>query len=392
MHRRIGFPAVLAAALLAACGGGARVVNGGVHVVGFSDSSSPGEPVPGRFPDEIAAGGDWPDGVLGVLWTDGAPAALGCDGAYAHPASVSVSDGGDVYVAGEDVECEEPGLFTYFATLWKNGGRVGLGGAQSHATSVAADGDDAYVAGYQRCYAPLDYDGGQYWGRCTVAKLWKNGRETDLSDTAAYHHEEAHSVCVSGGDVYVAGFQEDDDYSRPRAVHAKLWKNGAGAILDDGENETYAVSVHVRGDDVYVAGYEKIFENEMCYTTKAVLWKNGERAHLGGGHGSEATSVFVSDEGDVYVAGRLMGDDRFVRAVIWKNGEPGVLAFPTQTIGVYSVFVSDGIVYAAGSAMVHDPDPPFVRPAALLWRDGAAEVLDAGGAARAGASSVFVKK
>jgi hypothetical protein len=417
MSNRLSFllgPAAMAAGLLAACGGAGadpggrtRITDGpggpsGVYIVGFSDSSSPGEPVYGAFsggPSDPAlqAGGDWPSGRRGVLWTDGVPGALGCDGSYAEPVSVSVSDGGDVYVAGVDVKYEEPGRYTYSAALWKNGHRARLGGPQSYAKQVFAAGDDVYVAGYQQCYVPMEAGETQYWAHSTVAKLWKNGQEEDLSRMAAYRHEEAHSVFVSGGDVYAAGFQQDDSGPHPRTVHAKLWKNGEGALLDDGKNETYAVSVHVRGDDVYVAGYEKIFANEMAYSTRAVLWKNGGRLALGGGgYSSEATSLFVSDEGDVYVAGRLVGDDYYGRAVIWKNGEAGALDFPTHpshVIGVNSVFVSGGVVYAVGGALVFGSGPEFsVGAAAVLWRDGAAEVLDSGGAAHSGASSVFVRE
>jgi hypothetical protein len=390
--------AALAFAAMTACGGrddggggltAIRVHDGsvrlgessGVSVVGCSSDALTGDaPVPGAPPPDTE----------GRLWINGAPGAFRDERPYTSPASVCVSDAGDVYIAGAELEhggCERS---TPFATLWKNGGRAQLGDANSYAFQVFAAGDDVYVAGYQECHWP-GHDG--RWS--TVARLWVNGEAVDLSYGAVGHDEVARSVFVSDGAVYAAGFERD--YSMRPRVRAKLWKNGEGALLDDGENDTYALSVYVSGGDVYVAGYEEIYDHAYCRAgVRAALWKNGERLSLGGfGYRSEeAVSVFVSDAGDVYVAGNLASDDYGYDhsghsrcAAIWKNGEAHhVLDLPgSPCAAVHSVFVSDGVVYAAGEAVNQGSLEP------VLWRDGAAETLG-GGTGHSAARSVFVKK
>ncbi len=92
-------------------------------------------------------------------------------------------------------------------------------------------------------------------GGIRVAKYWKNGIGTDLTDGT--DHAEAFSVFVSGPDVYVAGYDSGS---------AVCWKNGIATILSDG---ACALLVFVSGSDVYVAGWE----GERIY------WKNGIDRH-----------------------------------------------------------------------------------------------------------------
>ena len=166
---------------------------------------------------------------------------------------------------------------------------------------------DVYVAGYENL----------------IAKLWKNGVSQILAD-GRYSpcpniydvNLEAHSVYVSGDDVYVAG----SEYSKLKAAIAILWKNGEPQNLTDGELPAKAMSVYVSGDDVYVAG------------TK--LWKNGIVQTLPDGTDHPGgLSVYVSGK-DVYVAGFGGG-----RAILWKNGVVQNLTDGTRRAMAYSVFV-----------------------------------------------------
>ena len=123
---------------------------------------------------------------------------------------------------------------------------------------------DVYVAGFEDN------------GLRTVAKIWKNGIGTPLTDGS--RTSEAHSIFVSNGDIYVAGFV----YDGPKST-AKLWKNGMETSLTDGSKNAEAKSVYVSGTDVYVAGYE---------SGDAKLWKNGIELPLTDGTNfSEALSV-----------------------------------------------------------------------------------------------------
>jgi hypothetical protein len=59
----------------------------------------------------------------------------------------------------------------------------------------------------------------------TVVTLWENDEAIALTDGTRDAH--AYSVHASGGDVYVAGRDHDDD-GTPLAT---LWKNGAPTVL-----------------------------------------------------------------------------------------------------------------------------------------------------------------
>ncbi len=70
---------------------------------------------------------------------------------------------------------------------------------------------------------------------------------------------------------------------------AKLWKNGIATSLSDGTQNSYAFSVFMSGSDVYVAGKEF---NGTNYVAK--LWKNGTASSLTfDSKGANALSVFV---------------------------------------------------------------------------------------------------
>lgn len=197
----------------------------------------------------------------------------------------------------------------------------------SSARSVFVDGGNVYVVGFI-AERHFDNPATSIW----QATIWKNGVPHALESNGI---SMAYSVCVYGGDVYVAG---DDG---PNAV---LWKNNERQGLTNTNNggKAQAKSVFVSNGDVYVVGHE----NNI-----AIVWKNGEVQHLtDGSKKSAANSVYVY-EGDVYVAG-----NDGTKAVLWKNGVDQEYPAPPpgyrgnyNIIAINSVFVSNGDVYATGS-------------------------------------------
>ena len=133
------------------------------------------------------------------------------------------------------------------------------------------------------------------YGRMDVATLWKNGEAQRLGKEEG----KANSVFVSGGDVYVAGQEKNED-GRDLAT---LWKNGVAKRLSGEKSE--ATCVFVSGGDVYVAGNEVTVEgtydedeedfNILYEWSAAVLWKNGSVVwHYGYKvSGRQACCVFV---------------------------------------------------------------------------------------------------
>ncbi|MBA3673788.1 MAG: hypothetical protein H0W75_02340 [Chitinophagaceae bacterium] len=71
---------------------------------------------------------------------------------------------------------------------------------------------------------------------------------------------------------------------------AKIWKNGVATSLSDGTKDASAYSVFVSGSDVYVAGKE-----EAGSITIAKLWKNGVATSLSTAN-SGALGVFVKSQ------------------------------------------------------------------------------------------------
>src|SRR5262249_49324488 len=122
---------------------------------------------------------------------------------------------------------------------------------------------DVYVAGY---VVKRGINGDS-----SVATYWKNGNAVTLSD-GSFRYAPAHSIFVSGGDVYAAGTE-----SNGNRVMATYWKNGQRVPLSDGSKDAGAISIVVSGKDVYVAGWEY---NNCCSVTPK-YWKNGHPVTLG---------------------------------------------------------------------------------------------------------------
>lgn len=68
----------------------------------------------------------------------------------------------------------------------------------------------------------------------------------------------------------MSGFEENKEGT----TVAKLWKNGIGTNLTNGTINSYASSVFVSGNDVYVTGIEN--------SNKALFWKNNVPTTLAG--------------------------------------------------------------------------------------------------------------
>ena len=255
-----------------------------------------------------------------MLWKNGVAQELisETDCTVAHSVFVS---GNDVFVVGvgkfdighigSDTRWRDYG--NGIAILWKNGVEQKLtdGSLWSSALSVFVYNDDVYVLGHN--------------GWNTVV-LWKNGKEKYVIEGAR-----AHSVFVSNNSVYISGRE---------GRRATIWKNGIAEHLSDGDRIMSGQSIFVSNNDVYVVGYERY--------GIAKLWRNGELQNFdNGAHRSIANSVFVFAD-NIYIAGQNCQG-----ATLWKNGVAQTLASDESRWGQFnsanSVFVSDdGDVYVVG--------------------------------------------
>jgi hypothetical protein len=251
----------------------------------------------------------------GMIWKNGISLTLDLP---TYPSSLAVLNN-DIYIAGSSMYVEGTGGN---AAYLKNEVKIELpsGSAGSISTGIAASGNDVYVAGIGITVSI--YNGPQKY----IAKYWKNSNAINLTDGT--NSAQAWSIAVSGNDAYAAGnewngrsYQDASGNTYKKSV-AKYWKNGIPTNLTDGTEDAYVKDIAVSGTDVYVAGTEwngksyqiqgSVYEYRKSI---AKYWKNGKAVNLTDGtEDAEAKSIAISGN-DVYVAGMMNG-----YATYWKNG------------------------------------------------------------------------
>ena len=291
--------------------------------------------------------------------SNGQPFTAICAVTVTTPPEWTITPEADVYVVGDHNMVMKNGKIIH---------RLEKGGVPMYANSVFVYGEDVYVAGHKR----NDY--------AQIAALWKNGELQNLElvnpDNEDYVSSAA-SVFVYDGNVYVAGYETlpSPEYKETVLIRvATLWINGVPTRLpNEGMYGTEAKSVFVSDGDVYVGGYNGWYEHD------GIVWKNGEILrrynyfdwNTGPGRYTSVYSVFVSN-GDVYAATSDWAGFGFSRAILWKNDEPQLLGLDCVALGV---FVEGDDVYVVGNQVVgYQKDEQI----ALLWENGVKQRLTDG--------------
>lgn len=295
-----------------------------------------GEP---PLPPDVHVAGYVSNGTKNVAmyWKNGKGTPLTDGTRDARAFGVTVSNG-DVYVAGGQSNANGVGV----ATIWKNGKEILLtdGTKQAIAEAVTVVGNDVYAAGYETD-GTVGYD---------TVTYWKNGVAVPLNTKLTTG--EARAIAVSGNDVYVAGWTMEELELSPNnyllCPVAKLWKNGVETWLSDGITmNSVAESLVVSGGDVYVSGYGAM-SGQGSAPYIAHYWKNGKAVPLTDGiHGAKAFSIALNGS-DVYAAG-FSSADAGIMATVWKNGTPAKWTSGNTTALILSMAVSGNSVYAVGS-------------------------------------------
>ncbi|MDR1841327.1 MAG: hypothetical protein LBQ86_05320 [Holophagales bacterium] len=312
---------------------------------------------------------------------------------------VFVSDTGDIYVAGYNAADSVDYWFQHSATYWKNGEEITLTepGIYAEAESIFVVGDNVYVAGNT-------FRTPSFVPAYPVATLWKNGEPTYFSDPDDWNIvSRAYSVCVSGDDVYVAGYLTSEYM---QIYHATIWKNGETQLIGDKIESSLVYSILVSSGNVYAAGLQYRLDHSGVSLPHATIWKNGEPQYLPEKRSdrpdtedwfnpaiSMAKSVFVSGN-DVYVAGwgslfapGSTGSGTH-RALLWKNGEQSVISDGKNgtSTEAFSVFVVNDDVFVAGRQEKSIDGDNMAR----LWKNGVPQSLNTSGYPCSNAMSVFV--
>lgn len=252
-----------------------------------------------------------------VYWKNGqktvvAPAGMGYGITVVGP---------DVYVGG--VVFNTPGINT--AAYWKNSTETDIGPATgiSWGFQPVIQGSDVYVPGYF-----LDTT-----ARGIFPVYWKNGRQIAVE---AFPRGEATGIAVSDTDIYVIGNTFDF-----RSDTAHLWKNGVRVLDRNSSNGVRFSQILLSGGDVYVAG----FQGYEIYGKQSV-----ELPSAGG-----IRWMCISGR-DVYATGWSLDSINHPHPAYWKNGVLVRLpVYPslgyTQSFGI-AVAGSD--VYVAGAVDVNN--------------------------------------
>lgn len=246
---------------------------------------------------------------VAMLWTNGAPTPL-TDGTTNAKAVGVAYWNGDVYVVG----VRDASNGSSVATYWKNGTPVQLtdGSYPAFAEAICFSGNDIYIAGYEN-----NATGGN------TVKYWKNGTPIVLGDPANPTAGEAFGIAVNNNDVYVVGWSVEKTVITPTNIVfsdvAKVWKNGVLTRLTDPATETgQATGVFLDGSNVYISGH-KAKRSDIYY--QATYWKNGVPVPLkDSGYGSKAFSVNIHN-GSLLVGGFVSLNPAAI-ATVWEDGIP----------------------------------------------------------------------
>jgi hypothetical protein len=207
---------------------------------------------------------------------------------------------------------------------WKSPDAAGTflpGSGAGAAEAVCVSGGSVYVAGW-------DQEGG---------KVWKDGALWFSIPLAGGSISFQYAIAVdAAGDVYTAG---EDAYG------ACIWKNGdlLDSIDDDEAGWPYFNAVGVSNGVVYAAG--------TCDDRPIWMKAGGVWNYLGNGCEGDATSLHLPGDGNLYVA---FTDYDALGGRVWKGPAGGATLTQAVSVGgaeFGSVFVLGGNVYTGGAAI-----------------------------------------
>ena len=222
----------------------------------------------------------------------------------------------------------QDGELEYLDACIPSGSLIGEG----YAHSIFVSGNDVYVAGWIFCI-----------GR--KACYWKNGVRTDLLQTQGTNY--VRSIYVSGSDVYVAGWIDFRDYTIPC-----YWKNGARIELSRLGASAMAKAIFISGSNVYVSGETNVSVNMNPGIAIPCYWKNGARTDLGviDPQREGYANAICFSAGNVYVAGSVVDTAYTGVPCYWVNGTRITLSRLCAYTGwAESIQVSRNDVYVGGA-------------------------------------------
>ena len=181
---------------------------------------------------------------------------------------------GDVYVTGWRIQSH-----TTIACYWKNGAINNLHGTAyfGEAYDIAFKGDNFYIGGWR---GP---ENGDRWNAC----YWRNGNLNNINRNSSYGTcigSEANAIFIDGDDIYLAGFNKVVNLNDI----ATKWKNGnTHELSGDSANVQVSWLLDIAVKDnikISVGYYHPGVEYEYDYTPYLpcfpIYYVNGKRYNL----------------------------------------------------------------------------------------------------------------
>ncbi len=253
-----------------------------------------------------------------------------------------------IYLAGAKQNGQN--FYSAVAYLGKDDDRQALTteGNQADVTDIAVWGEDIYVAGWEGMGQTNEFG-----VKLGVAKYWKNGQGTQLTDGTK--NAQALGVSVENNIVYVCGFEDNQPTGFTKRL-ACYWKDGVQHFLPEVGNIQLPSCIKAHQGDVYIGGYEEIRDYAGAFPylhDQPLYWKNGTVVQLpkGAQHVAYPMDIAVSGS-DIHVVGHgkiySMTDMAKELALYWKNGEIEALTDGNESARAYGIFLHGQDVYICG--------------------------------------------
>lgn len=252
-----------------------------------------------------------------------------------------------------------------YAAYWKSGQLTKLAGGtnRDEARTIAVSGYSVHVGGFK------------INGVNRVAAYWLNGQQMPLNLTGNYSglSTEVNAIKTVGSDVYLFVTQPKRmSNSEPNNYY--YYKNGIRQtlVLSDYQPVNQALTKSqsffvTRNGDVYIVN-PGLIDNKITY------WKNGNRVSAGLSYATldrvDINSIFVSDYGDVYIAGTKISKSGSAKAAYWKNGTEVAVSYDAWNTYTTGIYVEGSAVYVAG----YETKAPS-HFSAVYWKNGYKTVL-----------------
>lgn len=153
----------------------------------------------------------------------------------------------------------------------------------------------------------------------------------------------------------------------------KVWIDGNEGSFWGGNDESFGERMYVSvNGDIYVAGSTKVTQ------WRATYWKNGTPTYLtDGNYEASVAGIFVTGN-DVYVCGSERNAAGTLVAKYWKNGVAVALTDGTTHAEAKDIYVADNVIYVAGYV-----NNSSGIQTARYWNNGNPVTIGTGGAANA---------